>query len=76
MKGKIINNNSPDPFACAPVGSFKRINPDKFTFLKSNQLIPSYVNEGNVEENPQTIRHLSPMNSYVFFYLRKAQCEK
>ena len=51
----MINNNSPDNLSPGMVlGHFKRINPDKFTFLKSNQLVTSYLQKGNVKENSQT----------------------
>ena len=64
MDNRIINNNSPDPLARPVIGNFKRINPDKFTFLTSNQLIPSYINQGNVRYNSQT-KPSYTTNSYV-----------
>ena len=64
MDNRIINNNTPDPLARPVVGNFKPINPDKFTFLTSNQLIPSYINRGNVRYNSQT-KPSYATNSYV-----------
>lgn len=46
---KVINNNTPNPLSPEQDSTdCGRINPDKFTFLNSNQLITKYVKKGNV----------------------------
>lgn len=62
---KVLNNNSPNPLTPTPTEEANqgRINPDKFTFLNSNQLITQYVHKGNVLQNPLT--PTPPQDAYV-----------
>jgi hypothetical protein len=53
---KVINNNSINPLSpisVDPSGCSKLV-PSKLTFLKSNQIVTKYVQEGNVRSNPIT----------------------
>lgn len=47
---KVINNNTINPLSPTSVDltGCGKIVPGKFTFLKSNQLITTYVQQGNV----------------------------
>jgi hypothetical protein len=53
---KLINCNTPNPLSPTSVDPSRcgKLAPDKFTFLKSNQIITKYVQMGNVQYNPMS----------------------